>query len=136
MGVCDSDNNFPHINKGPGIFHKQTFGDPLRDGYKFGFNGENNFTAGKGGLTFIFYNFKIKYCISHSPTKESFYITEITIGNKTHPPIITKGRHPDYSELYDINNLKNPYMGFDGYMHCASCRRRYEQGHRCETAYL
>ena len=103
MGVCDSNNNFPHINKGPGIFHKQTFGDPLKDGYKFGFNGENNFTTNKNNLTFIFYNFKIKYCISHSPTKESFYITEITIGNKTYPPIITKGCHPDYSELYDIN---------------------------------
>ena len=35
-------------------------------------------------------------------------------------------------------NLKYhpPYMGPDGYLHCACCKRRYEPGHKCERPCL
>ena len=32
---------------------------------------------------------------------------------------------------YLLNHHK-PYKGPDGYLHCWSCRRRYEPGHICE----
>ena len=34
-----------------------------------------------------------------------------------------------------VNGPLKPYMGTDGYLHCAYCRLRYEPGHRCKHAY-
>ena len=33
---------------------------------------------------------------------------------------------------YLQSNHHKPYKGPDGYLHCWSCRRRYEPGHICE----
>ena len=40
-----------------------------------------------------------------------------------------KMKIPSY--LLNLNHHK-PYKGPDGYLHCGSCRRRYEPGHICE----
>ena len=34
-----------------------------------------------------------------------------------------------------VNNIIKPYKGPDGYLHCSYCKRKYEQGHRCEKKY-
>ena len=78
MGVCDS-----NINKNSSINHFQAIGNPETHGYRFEFKKEGVFNNNKKlNLKFIFYNFKIRYCISHKPTRDSTYITEIRIGQK------------------------------------------------------
>ena len=107
MGVCDSNNNkLYNINYSSfsGIQHVQTFGDPEKKSYKFNFSDKNSIINRKFNLKFIFYNFKIKYCISHKQSKDSFYITQISIGEKVFPLIINQGQLPSIPNHEDIQN--------------------------------
>ena len=107
MGVCDSNNKqLYNINYSSfsGIHHVQTIGDPEKDGYKFNFSDKNNIVNRKFNLKFIFYNFKVKYCISHKPSRDSFYITQISIGEKIFPLIVNQGQSPSIQNQEDIQN--------------------------------
>ena len=103
MGICDS--NDKHINTNiPSIKHIQMKGDQVKDCYKFFINRNNILNSQQFNLKFIFYNFKIRYCISHKETKDSIFIAEIRIGEKIFPPIINKGQSPNIPNLEDVQN--------------------------------
>ena len=105
MGVCDSNKNqFNNYSKVPRIEHFQSKGSSLNDGYKFDYGGKINNTNQKLNLKFIFCNFKIKYCVSHKPSRDSNYITEIRIGDKIFPLIINKGQAPIIPNQEDFKN--------------------------------
>lgn len=107
MGVCDSNNKqIYNINYSSfsGIQHLQTLGDPTKDGYKFNFSEKNILKNKKFNLKFIFYNFKVKYCISHKASRDSYYITQISIGEKIFPLIINQGQLPSIPNQEDIQN--------------------------------
>ena len=46
-------------------------------------------------MKFTFSNFKVKYCVSHKEDKNSYYITEIRIGEKTFPLCLNSGQSPN-----------------------------------------
>ena len=104
MGACDS-NNKSYSNRAQDNNNEQN--EENLDNYSCKFENieksifSNNKTV---NLKFIFYNFKIKYCISHKPTKDSTYITEIRIGQKIFPLIINKGQSPTIPNVEDIKN--------------------------------
>ena len=100
MGICNSND----INLKTSIKHFQNKTSQETDGYKFEFNKNNTLNNKKFNLKFIFFNFKVKYCISHKESKDSIYITEIKIGEKTFPPIINQGQSPNIPNLEDIKN--------------------------------
>ena len=100
MGICDSNN--PYSNKNSVIQHVQPIVNSESHGYKFDCAEKNIFSGRKLNLKFIFYNFKIKYCVSHKPSKDSTYITEIRIGEKIFPLIISKAQTPSIPNLEDI----------------------------------
>ena len=107
MGVCDSNNNkLYNINYSSfsGIQHVQTIGDLENYTYKFNVSDKNNMVNRKFNLKFIFYNFKVKYCISHKPSRDSFYFTQISIGEKMFPLIINQGQSPSIKNQEDIQN--------------------------------
>ena len=104
MGACDSNNNKPNYYKVPGIQHIQAEGNPETHSYKFNFTEKNNFSKQKFNLKFIFFNFKVKYCISHKPSKDSIYITQIIIGEKKFPLAINQGQSPSIPNPDDIPN--------------------------------
>ena len=124
MGVCDSINNDTNslTTKASRLEHVQTFGRPESHGYKFNCTGKNNLVNKQLNLKFIFYNFKVKYCISHKPTKDSTYIIEIRIGQKMFPLVINQGNAPNIPNVddiskgyfdekaYTLNDLENTYL--------------------------
>lgn len=102
MGICESrlkqnSNNYP-------IQHIQTTGNPNTHCYKFGCAEKQVLENIKLNLKFIFYNFKVKFCVSHHPKRNSTYITEIRIGQKLFPLIINKGQSPSIPNGADIQN--------------------------------
>ena len=104
MGVCDSENKDQNYSKIPTIQHVQTIGDPNIHGYKFNFPEKKDLSQKKFNLKFIFYNFKVKYCVSHKPSKDSIYITEIIIGQKKFPIMTNQGQSPNIPNPDDIQN--------------------------------
>ena len=104
MGICDSNAKINNYVNMPTIKHVQTLGDPENDCYKFDYQENNNLLDRKLNLKFIFYNFKVKYCISHRASRDSIYITEIKIGEKTFPLIINQGQSPNIPNYEDIYN--------------------------------
>ena len=104
MGVCDSNKSNMNYSKIPGMQHIQIGGNPEMHGYKFDFAGKKNYSNIKFNLKFIFSDFKIKYCTSHKPSRDSTYITEIIIGEKKFPLVINKGQSPNIPNADDINN--------------------------------
>ena len=106
MGVCDTVNNGTNSfnTKAPRLEHVQTFGRPESHAYKFNCTGKNNLVNKQLNLKFIFYNFKVKYCTSHKPTKDSIYIIEIRIGQKMFPLVINQGNVPNIPNIEDIGN--------------------------------
>lgn len=102
MGICESrlkqnSNNYP-------IQHIQATGNPNTHCYKFGCAEKQVLENIKLNLKFIFYNFKVKFCVSHHPKRNSTYITEIRIGQKLFPLIINKGQSPSIPNGPDIQN--------------------------------
>ena len=129
MGVCESQNNRldGYSYKAPTLRHVQTFGKPESHAYKFDCTGKNNLVNKELNLTFIFCNFKVKYCTSHKETKDSFYIIEISIGEKIFPLIINQGPSPNIpnqddikngfieEKTYTLNDLENTYLSIKVY---------------------
>ena len=104
MGACDS-NNKSYSNRAQDNNNEQNEENLDNHSYKFENIEKSIFSNNKTvNLKFIFYNFKIKYCISHKPTKDSTYITEIRIGQKIFPLIINKGQSPTIPNVEDIKN--------------------------------
>ena len=104
MGVCDSNNKNSKFSNVPGIEHIQATGDPELHSYRFNFPDKNVYSQTKFNLKFIFYNFKVRYCISHKQSKDSTYITEIIIGQKKFPLIVNQGQSPIIENQDDIQN--------------------------------
>ena len=105
--VCDTGKNKETIkyDNTPLIFHQQLNNIPNNYSYKYNFSKiKNNFNNKTFNLKFIFYNFKIKYCISHKSDRNSIYITEISIGKQTFPLKINCGHSPNIPDLEDINH--------------------------------
>ena len=105
MGICDSSKN-PNSSK-----YTNDNDNQEELGYIFDYKTETN-AIKKLNLKFVFYNFKIKYCISHKETRDSTYVTEIIIGGKIFPLIINKGQSPNIPNMNDIHNgyfIENQY---------------------------
>jgi len=102
MGICESSGKNSRFNSSPPIYHQQLQQIPPNYTYKFDFtnNLKNNFNK-TYNLKYTFSDFKIKYCVSHKPDKNSFYVTEIKIGDKTFPLIINSGQSPNIPNLQD-----------------------------------
>ena len=129
MGMCESGQtgNQKSYNS-PKMHHEQIQNIPNNYGYKFSFSKlKHNFNNKVFNLKFIFSNFKIKYCVSHQPDRNSFYITEIKIGEKTFPLVISNGQSPNIPNLSAVNqgyflenqftfdDLENEYFSIDIY---------------------
>ena len=74
-------------------------------------------------LQFIFSHIKIKYCISHSKTGNSTFITEISIGQKNFRLMVNQGKNPviEPKNIFEITNslklkdLLNIYLSISIY---------------------
>ena len=103
MGICEARHSKQSANNYP-IQHIQTTGNPNTHCYKFGCAEKQVLENIKLNLKFIFYNFRVKFCVSHHPKRNSTYITEIRIGQKLFPLIINKGQSPSIPNSRDIQN--------------------------------
>ena len=103
MGICETRHMKQSICNYP-IEHIQTTGNPNTHCYKFECAEKQVLKNIKLNIKFIFYNFRVKFCVSHHPKKNSTYITEIRIGKKLFPLVINKGQSPSIPNLEDIQN--------------------------------
>ena len=120
MGICEASNNNNKFDNVPSISHKQLNQIPENYSYKFDSDKIQNSLKKAFNLKFTFSNFKIKYCVSHKPDRNSFYITEIRLGEKAFPLVINSGPSPNIPNLKDdgyfiekefkLNELENTYM--------------------------
>ena len=120
MGICEPSNNNKTFHNAPSISHKQLEQIPENYTYKYDSDKIQNSLKKTFNLKFTFSNFKIKYCVSHKPDRNSFYITEISLGEKTFPLVINSGSSPNIPNLKDdgyfiekefkLNELENTYM--------------------------
>ena len=120
MGICETSNNNNKFDNAPSISHKQLNQIPENYSFKFDSDKIQNSLKKAFNLKFTFSNFKIKYCVSHKPDRNSFYITEIRLGEKAFPLVINSGPSPNIPNLKDdgyfiekefkLNELENTYM--------------------------
>ena len=129
MGICDTSSAEKpgRFYNSPSIYHQQLQQIPPDSAYKFDFsnNLKNNFNNKSYYLKYTFSDFKIKYCVSHKPDKNSLYITEIKIGSKLFPLVINSGQSPNIANLQDngytiqrpfnYEELQNTYFVIDIY---------------------
>ena len=106
MGICESNNkNNNKFDNVPSVTHIQLNENTPNNAYKYDFdNIKNSFTNINNktyNLKFTFTNFKIKYCVSHKTERNSFYITEISLGEKAFPLVINNGQSPNIPNLKD-----------------------------------
>ena len=91
MGTCDAVKNATSCDKEGARLNNNPFMTPkiINDNnatlYKFDSNKRNLLGKSPLSLEFTFSKIKVKHCISHSPTKNSSYITEISIGTLLAP---------------------------------------------------
>ena len=105
MGTCNSHGkNKNNINRSSSILQYSQISSSMSKNYKFNYAEKNNMFDKSFNLKFIFYNFKVKYCVSHKPTKDSLYVTEIRIGDKLFPLIINKGQSPNIPNQQNIQD--------------------------------
>ena len=108
MGTCDAIKNVT-CDKEDSRFKNYTIISPqmIIDNspkfYKFDSNKKNLLGKSPLNLEFKFSKIKVKHCISHSPTKNSTYITEISIGTKMFIPITNQGKTPCIEESFNVN---------------------------------
>ena len=126
MGVCETSEKPSRFNNSPSIYHQQLQEIPSDHTYKFDFNNnlKSNFNK-TYNLKYTFSDFKIKYCVSHKPDRNSLYITEIKIGDKSFPLVVKSGQPPNISNLQDngyfiekefnYEELQNTYFVIDIY---------------------
>ena len=102
MGICDANNkNMNRYEDIPSIMHKQINENMPNHSYKYNFDNIKNSFNKTYNLRFTFSNFRIKYCISHKPDRNSYYITEISLGEKSFPLVINTGQSPNIPNLKD-----------------------------------
>ena len=102
MGICEVYNkNINRFDNIPSITHKQLNENHPNHSFKYDFDNIKNSFNKTYNLKFTFSNFRIKYCISHKPDRNSFYITEIRLGEKSFPLVINTGQSPTIPNLKD-----------------------------------
>jgi len=102
MGICDANHkNITRFDNIPSITHKQINENNPNHSFKYNFDNIKNSFNKTYNLKFTFTNFRIKYCISHKPDRNSYYMTEIRLGEKTFPLVINTGQSPNIPNLKD-----------------------------------
>ena len=125
MGLCDSSQKPSRYLNMPNIYHQQLDQIPPNSAYMFDFSiMKKNFNKNYN-LKFTFFDFKVKYCVSHKPDKTSFYITEIKIGDKSFPLSINSGQSPNIQNIdnngyfiekqFTFQELENTFLSLDIY---------------------
>ena len=139
MGTCDAINKNVTCDKEDSryknyaIVSPQNIIDNSPKFYKFDSNKKNLLGKSPLNLEFTFSKIKVKHCISHSPTKNSTYITEISIGTKMFIPITNQGKTPCIDESFKVNinkeftikELENTYLKINIYEFTEELDPRY-----------
>ena len=132
MGLCESSSSHSsQTNKyknTPAIIHQQLNEIPSNSNvaYQFDFTKIKNNLNKTYNLKFTFSNFKVKYCVSHKEDKNSYYITEIRIGEKTFPLCLNSGQSPNITNKegddgyflekgFKFDELERTYLFIDIY---------------------
>lgn len=102
MGACDSYNN----NQKIAVPKIQLNESQNIQTYKFENQMIRIINKKSLNLEFIFSQLKIKHCISHNSSKNSTYITEISIGINKFRLMVNQGKYPviDEKNIFRINN--------------------------------
>ena len=102
MGACDSNNN----NQKIAVPKIQLNESQNIQTYKFENQMKRIINKKSLNLEFIFSQLKIKHCISHNSSKNSTYITEISIGINKFRLMVNQGKYPviDEKNIFRINN--------------------------------
>ena len=119
MGICETKSQTNLVVKSADIPNK----NPLEKRennhcYKFYCHEKNIINAKDLNLQYFFSKIKIRHCISHSPTKNSTYITEVSIGQNSFKLNINQGRKPIINESmifqmqkdFTLNELEETYL--------------------------
>ena len=111
MGACDSvENMSPNRIKSIA----QLYGNSeFTQNYKFECYQKNDINKKLLNLEFTFSDIKIKHCISHSPSRISTYVTEISIGKKLSKLYINQGRNPIIDTKFDEIKIRNEFRTKD-----------------------
>ena len=125
MGICDTVQKPSRYINMPNINHQQLNQISPNSAYMFDFSSLKNHLNKSYNLKFTFFDFKVKFCVSHKPDKNSYYITEIKIGDKTFPLVINSGQSPNIQNLQDngyfiqkqftFQELENTFLSVDIY---------------------
>ena len=125
MGICDTVPKPSRYINMPNINHQQLNQISPNSAYMFDFSSLKNHLNKSYNLKFTFFDFKVKFCVSHKPDKNSYYITEIKIGDKTFPLVINSGQSPNIQNLQDngyfiqkqftFQELENTFLSVDIY---------------------
>ena len=101
MGICETNNHNLKNREGISIFPD----NQNTSMYKFECQSKNILTKKTYNIEFIFSQIKIKHCISHSPNKNSTYITQVSIGQSKFKLIINKNKTPiiDSKNIFKIS---------------------------------
>ena len=119
MGICEKKSQTNLVEKSADILNK----NPLQKRennhcYKFKCYEKNIINEKDLNLQYYFSKIKIRHCISHSPTKNSTYITEVSIGQNSFKLNINQGRKPIINESmifqiqkdFTMNELEETYL--------------------------
>ena len=129
MGTCDTVKNMTSCDKEDSRLKNNAYMTPINTEnnnvkyYKFDSNKKNLLGKSPLNLEFTFSKIKVKHCISHSPSKISTFIIEISIGTKNFMPITCQGKTPDIDESFYANinkeftvkELENTYLTINVY---------------------
>lgn len=118
MGVCESMNS-----KSKNLINFIPQGCEYSDIYRFECQSKNILTKKTYNLEFVFSEIKIKHCISHSPSKNSIYIVQVSIGilkfnliiNKNKTPIIDPKNIFKISKEFSLEELQNTLLSIYAY---------------------
>ena len=111
MGACDSVKDVnPTRIKNVAQFSAI---DEFAQNYKFECHDINFINNKSLNLEFTFFDIKIKHCISHNPSRNSTYVTEIVIGKKFSKLYINQGRNPIIDTNYEDIKIKDEFRTKD-----------------------
>ena len=93
------------------------------ESYKFECHKKKILKKKKLFLGFTFSQIRIKHCISHSPSRNSTYITELSIGQKTFNLMINKSKEPiinsenifEITKEFTIKELEKTFLSINIY---------------------
>ena len=98
MGICKAKSQTNLVVQSADILNKNPVQKRENNHYKFNCYEKNIINENDLNLQYYFSKIKIRHCISHSPTKNSTYITEVSIGQKSFKLNINQGRKPIINE--------------------------------------